>query len=121
MAGSVFSEIAERVYAKHLATDLKEAKDSTAIVIPDVKKGIRKDANFILQEIDATHVALDKELELDSKRVPNVIGMGAKDAVYLLENAGLKVQLSGMGKVKSQSIQAGNTLHKGKTIHLRLN
>jgi cell division protein FtsI (penicillin-binding protein 3) len=121
MAGSVFSEIAERVYAKHLATDLKEAKDSTAILIPDVKKGITKDANFILQEIDATHVALDKELELDSKRVPNVIGMGAKDAVYLLENAGLKVQLSGMGKVKSQSIQAGNTLHKGKTIHLRLN
>jgi cell division protein FtsI (penicillin-binding protein 3) len=121
MAGSVFSEIAERVYAKHLATDLKEAKDSTAILIPDVKKGITKDANFILQEIDATHVALDKELELDSKRVPNVIGMGAKDAVYLLENAGLKVQLSGMGKVKSQSIHAGNTLHKGKTIHLRLN
>ena len=47
--------------------------------------------------------------------------MGAKDAVYLLESVGLKVQLSGMGKVKSQSIPAGNTLHKGKTIQLRLN
>ena len=64
---------------------------------------------------------MDKEQELDPKRVPNVVGMGAKDAVFLLESAGLKVELAGMGKVKSQSIQAGNTLHKGKTIHLRLN
>ena len=121
MAGSVFSEIAERVYAKHLAQDLKEAKDSTAILIPDVKKGNAKEANLILKEIDATSITLDKEEELDPKRVPNVVGMGAKDAVYLLESAGLKVQLAGMGKVKSQSIQAGNTLQKGKTIHLRLN
>ena len=121
MAGSVFSEIAERVYAKHLALDLKEAKDSTAILTPDVKRGNTQEANFILQEIETNPVTLAKETELNPKRVPNVIGMGAKDAVYLLESAGLKVQLTGMGKVKSQSIQAGNTLHKGKTIHLRLN
>ena len=47
--------------------------------------------------------------------------MGAKDAVYLLESLGLKVQLIGIGKVKSQSVLAGNTLQKGKTIQLRLN
>ena len=121
MAGSVFSEIAERVYAKHLAQDLKSAKDSTAILTPDVKRGNVKDIHFILDKIDANTVNLDEEKKADSKRVPNVIGMGAKDAVFLLENAGLKVQLSGMGKVKSQSIPAGNTLHKGKTILLRLN
>ena len=120
MAGSVFSEIAERVFAKHLAQDLKEAKDSTAILTPDVKKGNLADANYILDKIDANPVNLGEEKKQDPKRVPNVIGMGAKDAVYLLESAGLKVQLSGMGKVKSQSIPAGNTLHKGKTIQLRL-
>jgi cell division protein FtsI (penicillin-binding protein 3) len=49
-----------------------------------------------------------------------VIGMGAKDAVYLLESLGLRVQISGMGKVKNQNIPAGNTLVKGKTIHLKL-
>ena len=59
--------------------------------------------------------------EINEKRVPNVVGMGAKDAVYLLESLGLRVQISGMGKVKSQSILAGNTLQKGKTIQLRLN
>ena len=58
--------------------------------------------------------------EIKGKRVPSVIGMGAKDAVYLLESQGLRVHLSGMGKVKSQSIPAGNTLVKGKTIQLRL-
>ena len=120
MAGSVFSEIAERVFAKHLAQDLKGAKDSTAILTPDVKKGILADAHYILDKIKANPVNLGEEKQQDPKRVPNVVGMGAKDAVYLLESAGLKVQLSGMGKVKSQSIPAGNTLQKGKTIQLRL-
>ena len=63
---------------------------------------------------------LGKEQSIDAKRVPNVIGMGAKDAVFTMESAGLKVQLAGMGKVKSQSIPAGNTLVKGKTIVLKL-
>jgi cell division protein FtsI (penicillin-binding protein 3) len=120
MAGSVFSEIAERVFANHLAQDRKGAKDSTAILTPDVKKGILADAQYILDKIKANPVNLGEEKQQDPKRVPNVVGMGAKDAVYLLESAGLKVQLSGMGKVKSQSIPAGNTLHKGKTIQLRL-
>lgn len=144
MAGSVFSEIAERVFAKHLAKDLKEAKDSTAILTPDVKHGDLIAANYILDDIDVktisssikknegkpvwgkithtpnTNITLTPN-EINTKRVPNVVGMGAKDAVYLLESLGLKVQIVGMGKVKSQSILAGNTLQKGKTIQLRLN
>lgn len=120
MAGSVFSEIAERVYAKHLAQDLKEAKDSTAVLTPDVKRGDNQVASYILKEIDAHPMTLEEEKPHDSKRVPNVKGMGAMDAVYLLESLGLKVHLSGMGKVKSQSIPAGNTIVKGKTIQLKL-
>lgn len=143
MAGAVFSKIAERVYAKHLAQDLKEAKDSTSILTPDVKNGNLAATHYVLDEIDiettgvrkydkdkptwgnVTHnpnqnIGLNPK-ELDYKRVPSVIGMGAKDAVYLLESLGLKVQISGMGKVRNQSIPAGNSLSKGKTIHLRLN
>lgn len=144
MAGSVFSEIAERVFAKHLAKDLKEAKDSTSILTPDVKHGDLIATNYVLDDINVRTISstIKKERgkpvwgkithtpntnitltpnEISTKRVPNVIGMGAKDAVYLLESLGLKVQISGMGKVKSQSILAGNTLQKGKTIQLRLN
>ena len=46
--------------------------------------------------------------------------MGAKDAVYLLESKGLKVNLVGVGKVKSQSIANGTRIKKGQTIHLVL-
>ena len=142
MAGSVFSEIAERVYAKHLAQDLQEAKDSTSVLTPDVKHGNLANARYILDEIDITTTGVDKHdeskplwgdvthhpnqdialtpKEIGEKKVPKVIGMGAKDAVYLLESLGLKVHLSGMGKVRNQSIPAGNTLVKGKTIQLRL-
>ena len=142
MAGSVFSEIAERVYAKHLAQDLQEAKDSTSVLTPDVKHGNLANARYILDEIDITTTGVEKHdeskplwgdvthhpnqnialtpKEIGEKKVPKVIGMGAKDAVYLLESLGLKVHLSGMGKVRNQSIPAGNTLVKGKTIQLRL-
>ena len=142
MAGSVFSEIAERVYAKHLAQDLKEAKDSTAILTPDVKHGNMASAQYILDAIDIETVTTERNdknkpswgnvthnpnqnitlasNEVSDKKVPRVIGMGAKDAVYLLESLGLRVYLSGMGKVKSQSIPPGNTLQKGKTIQLKL-
>jgi cell division protein FtsI (penicillin-binding protein 3) len=58
--------------------------------------------------------------ELSNGTVPNVKGMGAKDAVYLMEKNGLKVQLSGVGKVRSQSIPAGNRIVKGQTVRLTL-
>lgn len=143
MAGSVFSNIAERIFAKHLVQNLAEAKDSTAVLIPDVKGGDISEANYVLSHIQVQslgttapmvegqpvwggvtknedNVMLSKK-EINDNAVPNVIGMGAKDAVYLLESMGLKVQISGMGKVRSQSIPGGNKLHKGQTIQLKLN
>ena len=143
MAGPVFRNIAERVFAKHLAQDLQGAKDSTSILVPDVKHGDIGAANYILNQIDirttglSNSYSIDKPVwgnvttnpdnvmfskkEINNKLVPSVIGMGAKDAVYLLESIGLKTRLSGIGKVKSQSIPAGNTIRKGQTIQLRLN
>jgi cell division protein FtsI (penicillin-binding protein 3) len=52
--------------------------------------------------------------------VPNVIGMGAKDAVYLLESSGLRVSISGTGKVVSQSIRGGSKINKGQSVSLIL-
>ncbi|MBT8220372.1 MAG: transpeptidase family protein [Bacteroidia bacterium] len=60
-----------------------------------------------------------KERIITKNRIPNVVGMGLRDAVYLLENEGLKVTVSGFGKVKKQSILAG-THTKGQQIHLSL-
>ncbi len=52
--------------------------------------------------------------------MPNVKGMGLKDALYLLENMGLKVSVRGKGKIVTQSVQAGTSLAKGITVMLEL-
>ena len=52
--------------------------------------------------------------------MPDVTGMGARDALYMLESRGLKVRLSGTGYVKSQSIPFGHTLSDGMQCELKL-
>ena len=140
MAGPVFSRIAERVMAGSLKRDITEAIDSNAVVIPNVKNGNLNEARFILQELDIENEwegKYDKEnaygktatntdgvvltrMDLVKERVPDVKGMGAKDAVYLMEKSGLKVILNGTGKVHSQSIPAGNRITKEQTVKLTL-
>ncbi len=56
----------------------------------------------------------------NKSNIPNVKGMPGMDAVALLENLGLKVKVKGIGKVKSQSIQAGEKIQKNQTIVLEL-
>ncbi|MFI5131443.1 MAG: penicillin-binding transpeptidase domain-containing protein, partial [Chitinophagales bacterium] len=52
--------------------------------------------------------------------MPNVKGMGLKDALYLLENMGLKISVKGKGKIVAQSIVPGTSLAKGITVMLEL-
>ena len=61
-----------------------------------------------------------QDQEPASGTVPSVVGMGAKDAVYLLESKGLKVRLNGVGRVRNQSIASGSRIVKGQTIALTL-
>jgi cell division protein FtsI (penicillin-binding protein 3) len=51
----------------------------------------------------------------ESDLVPNVRGMTLRDALYLLENKGLKVSVTGSGRVRKQSVSPGNRIEKGKT------
>jgi len=140
MAGSVFSKIAERVYAKNLRLPLTCAIDTNAVLIPPVKTGEMKAAKQVLKELDirvkgdinssakevwgnthSTSNAVVIETRSNMRNmVPSVIGMGAKDAVYLLESKGLKVQLVGTGKVRKQSVANGTKVRKGQTVVLTL-
>ncbi|WP_349316492.1 penicillin-binding protein [Chitinophaga sp. MM2321] len=52
--------------------------------------------------------------------VPDVTGMGLKDALYLLENAGLRVVVKGAGKVKVQSLPGGTKIGNEQTIVIEL-
>ena len=59
-------------------------------------------------------------IKTPEESIPSVKGMGARDAIYLLEKAGLHVTISGKGKVVGQSIPAGARLIKGQRITLTL-
>jgi cell division protein FtsI (penicillin-binding protein 3) len=77
-------------------------------------------------EGDWARLAGGKEIEMEVKNileknmVPELYGMGIRDAIYLLENRGIHVRYQGVGRVKSQSVPSGQPLAKGTTIHLTL-
>ena len=52
--------------------------------------------------------------------VPNVVDMGLKDALFLLESKGLKVEADGRGTVRQQSVLPGSTIHRGSTVVLNM-
>ena len=56
----------------------------------------------------------------DETKVPSVIGMGLSDAMFLLEQSGLRVSFTGKGKVKAQSVAAGSQIKKGQTVVLTM-
>jgi cell division protein FtsI (penicillin-binding protein 3) len=58
--------------------------------------------------------------QLKKGLMPDLMGLSAKDALFLLENNGVEVKLMGMGTVKKQSIQAGQKFEKGNSITLTL-
>jgi cell division protein FtsI (penicillin-binding protein 3) len=73
-----------------------------------------------VQEAENNRLVLE-ERTLIENLVPNVLGMGARDAIMLLEQWGLQVRLNGKGKVVQQSLRPGTVAHEGQQIVLRLN
>jgi cell division protein FtsI (penicillin-binding protein 3) len=62
-----------------------------------------------------------KPLKVFKNKMPDLQGMGAKDAMYLLGQMGLRVQVNGRGKVISQNISVGNQVTKGQLVRIQLN
>lgn len=140
MSGGVVRVIAEKIYASHMSFDVRDMeRDSTAVMVPRVKGGDLRAVEDVLDELDikADTDSLEtkwvvasaeqeenkvklSDLTIREGLVPRVVGMGAKDAVFLLEQAGLRVSLSGVGRVVSQSIQPGQRVSKGQTVLLTL-
>lgn len=102
VAAPVFKEIAQKIYTSTPVESEIAPKD------------------FDFAKIDKDYKNYNSILNNKSDVVPNVKGMSAMDALSLLENFGLKVKLSGVGKVKNQSIRKGERIVKGKTIVLTL-
>ena len=112
MSGVVFHHIAEGVMARNLKMSVDDAHDEDSEPIPSVKNGNANDANEVLKQLGIDK-RMTKEDNYRQNITPDVTGMGAKDAVFLLESRGLKVKLRGRGKVRSQSYPAGKEIMKG--------
>ncbi|HOG05839.1 MAG TPA: penicillin-binding transpeptidase domain-containing protein [Paludibacter sp.] len=138
MAGSAFKTIAERTMihkSSHHPDYLKTDTLNQQPYFPDIKYGnpaalktVAINLNIPLQEIESQTIVqhgkkdvLSQGIDVTkSEVVPDVCGMGAKDAVYLLNNLGLQVKLRGLGEVIAQSLTPGTELSEGSTIELFL-
>jgi cell division protein FtsI (penicillin-binding protein 3) len=139
VAGPVFRQISDYVYAYELGLNEDEHLPVAKIEndIPGITAGRKKDIANVLDELnilngfaftksDWVEANPDEDgLELTNRDfkvgiVPNVKGMGVTDAVYLLENNGMRVSVRGRGKVKTQSVKAGSKIQRGQSIVLKL-
>lgn len=143
IAGPVFKEIAEKVYSSSLEfmqpinnkqdlltiapTSIKSKNNemltaSKALKLPVQTSG-QEEEYVVRNTADSSKVvfqATNLESQLKKGIIPNLNGLSAKDALYLLENSGIHVKLMGMGSVKKQSIEAGQKYNKGDKIILIL-
>lgn len=140
VAGPIFKEIADKIYSNRL--ELQQdvlLTDNTGPRTPVSFSGHSGDLRRALQGLkvpmqvegegewvsteagDTTVVLRPRGIPSNSMdRVPNVLGMGLRDAVYILENSGLRVRIQGNGMVKRQSIQPGSKAVHGSTIIIEL-
>jgi cell division protein FtsI (penicillin-binding protein 3) len=141
VSGPVFREVADKIYASNLSNQpfykAPEARDSSNYNYFGLKKDINNILSvFKISYLDSASAGYWRNLNMhnntatlsaentaspQSAITPRVVGLGLKDAIYMLENYGLKVNAGGKGKVIYQSLQAGTNFTKGQTINIQLN
>ena len=143
-AAIAFKEIAEKIMAQENTVSFEAARDTVNNRLPKVKDGNMLEASRILKELEhpmkksswkdenreetiwgKAKLENDSIYEfqnrtLNTEIVPNVCGMGAKDAVFLMQQCNLDVEISGYGTVKSQSIVAGTRIKGKRSVRLTL-
>ncbi|MEO6682150.1 MAG: penicillin-binding protein [Ginsengibacter sp.] len=140
VSGPVFKEVADKLYAFTIAQENVDryvhAPDSSFHRFYGMNKDLHKILNVFSYPVDETAEAgkwsstilkdgaatfIADNISRERKVVPDVTGLGLKDAVYVLENMGLKVIAFGRGKVVNQSLTENSGFSKGQSIKLELN
>lgn len=130
VAAPVFKELAEKIYT----ISVKQDVELDSLRRSPIQAGFVSDFQQLHQQIgmgdlgDATSpfVYVDgnsgqtHDVLEASGTMPNLMGLGARDAMYLLEQEGVLVKVNGYGKVKKQSPEAGAKLNKGSTVYIQL-
>ncbi len=120
MSGVVFHHIAEGVMAQNLKLSVNDARDSSSVFKPAVKQGNSIAADYVLTNLNIKEKPQLQQKKESAQIIPDVTGMGARDAVFALEKRGIRAIVKGRGKVKSQSLYAGATVKQGMKCELYL-
>ncbi len=138
VAGSVFREISDKVYATRFFRDYKpENNESIALSAPEAGNGYREDINEVLKNLNIRYIRASDDdwvatresgdtirlagVRIQKGLVPDVRGMSLRDAIYLLENSGLRVSYNGKGRVLRQSPEHGARYYEGSVVSLDMN
>ncbi len=138
VAGTVFKEISDKVYATRFFRDYKpDGSKKIKPSAPDAGNGYRTDINEVLKNLDihyrktadndwvATRESGDTVrlagVKVEKGLVPDVRGMSLRDALFLLENSGIRVRYNGRGRVLRQSPEHGARYYDGTTVSLEMN
>ena len=143
MSGWVFHNISEGVMAHNLNMDISNARDSLQERRPKAMSGDLKAASMVLGHLGfdtqrqwgdnnsdqsfwgsvalgGTQYILKQKVRESDNIVPNVRGMGARDAIYQMERRGIKTKVVGRGKVRSQSLAPGEKVVRGSVCTLTM-
>ncbi len=131
--GETVRRIAEKTMAYESCVSSKYLyMHPDSILKPNIKRGLQVDIRRAAKGVDVDVEYADSEwirvnedyeaepLKVVDNLVPNVIGMGAKDAVFAIEQTGMYVKLSGKGRVRKQSVPSGSRVVRGGTVYLEL-
>jgi cell division protein FtsI (penicillin-binding protein 3) len=139
VSAPVFRTMADKIITSNIKGNKAINKDSTIANKPlpflkgtkeevnefnkrfNVKFDFKEDWEYAFVKSDSFGKIGIGKIDIEDATVPNVRGMLLDDAVYVLENKGLKVSFIGKGKVAGQSIPAGSQIIKGSLIQLVLN
>ncbi|NMD01396.1 MAG: PASTA domain-containing protein, partial [Bacteroidales bacterium] len=136
VAGPIFKEIADKIYATHVDIQKDYAElDSSKNKLPVIKKGYAKDimllskyfklntnktaSNWVTSSPSKNKIEL-KPFSYNKSMMPNVVGMGLRDAMHILGNLGVEIRVIGRGKVVKQSLPTGAAIEKGTVVYLEL-
>lgn len=138
VAAPVFKEIADNIYARdiNLHEPMQQANFVTTDALPVIRAGNQQELSLLCEELGIPNETKTEEEWVRSTRngnaiawkkavagqdiVPDVNGMTFRDALFLLEKAGLRVFFEGKGRVKNQSLKPGERIRKGDAIYVRL-
>jgi len=140
VAGPVFKEISDKVYAQRfdlIKDDDPGSETEVAVNVPISRSGYKDDLKTIFAQLGVKAIdesasnewvstkSQPKEVKLEKRtiptdRVPNVLGMGLRDGLYLLEKCGLEVEITGRGTIKKQSLPPGTSVNRLKRISIEL-